>query len=216
MSRARYTFFNLEIFLELARQMVSFQCHGCGDVVKKPKLDQHRGRCHTGFDCIDCHTTFNGPAEYKGHTSCISEAEKYQKGLYNGPKTSAPAPRNNYPPLPASEPMPASNGGGWGRSYGRQNIGRPRVTGANDTPLGTPKRLSPVPPPSALKPPPPPITNGTNKDVAKVPDATVSAVDTVATVKKKKRIRKGISRLLTKSRPQWQHRRVVRNRALKR
>jgi hypothetical protein len=56
----------------------------CGDVVKKPKLDQHRTRCHGGFDCIDCSTTFNSPAEYKGHTSCISEAEKYQKGLYKG------------------------------------------------------------------------------------------------------------------------------------
>ncbi|KAH7889078.1 hypothetical protein F5I97DRAFT_1785252, partial [Phlebopus sp. FC_14] len=58
----------------------------CGDVVKKPKLDQHRTRCHTGFDCIDCSTTFNTPAEYKHHTTCISEAEKYQKSLYKGPK----------------------------------------------------------------------------------------------------------------------------------
>ena len=59
----------------------------CGDVVKKPKLDQHRSRCGSGFDCIDCSTTFNTPAEYKGHTQCISEAEKYQKSLYKGPKT---------------------------------------------------------------------------------------------------------------------------------
>lgn len=55
-------------------------------MVKKPKLDTHRGRCHSSFDCIDCHTTFNNAGEYKGHTSCISEAEKYQKGLYKGPK----------------------------------------------------------------------------------------------------------------------------------
>lgn len=55
--------------------------------MKKPKLDQHRSRCHGGFDCIDCSTTFNTPAEYKSHTSCISEAEKYQKSLYKGPKT---------------------------------------------------------------------------------------------------------------------------------
>lgn len=59
---------------------------GCSDVVKKPKLDQHRSRCGTGFDCIDCSKTFNTPADYKGHTSCISEAEKYQKALYKGPK----------------------------------------------------------------------------------------------------------------------------------
>ncbi|KAF9227025.1 hypothetical protein BS17DRAFT_696036, partial [Gyrodon lividus] len=58
----------------------------CSDVVKKPKLDQHHSRCLTGFDCIDCSTTFHTPAEYKGHTSCISEAEKYQKSLYKGPK----------------------------------------------------------------------------------------------------------------------------------
>ena len=55
--------------------------------MKKPKLDQHRMRCHSGYDCIDCSTTFNTPADYKGHTSCISEAEKYQKSLYKGPKT---------------------------------------------------------------------------------------------------------------------------------
>ncbi|KAG1715772.1 hypothetical protein ID866_1396 [Astraeus odoratus] len=51
----------------------------CGDVVKKPKLDSHYGYCHSPFDCIDCSTTFHTPAEFKGHTSCITEAEKYQK-----------------------------------------------------------------------------------------------------------------------------------------
>ncbi|KAI9266886.1 hypothetical protein BDA99DRAFT_571186 [Phascolomyces articulosus] len=63
--------------------MVSFQCDYCGDVVKKPKLDQHRNRCHSTFTCIDCSTTFQG-IDYKSHTSCISEAEKYQKTLYKG------------------------------------------------------------------------------------------------------------------------------------
>ncbi|KAI9571772.1 hypothetical protein HD554DRAFT_1820921 [Boletus coccyginus] len=67
--------------------MVSFQCHACSDVVKKPKLDQHHDRCHAGFDCIDCSVTFHTPVEYKSHTSCISEAEKYQKSLYKGPKS---------------------------------------------------------------------------------------------------------------------------------
>ncbi|TEB28480.1 hypothetical protein FA13DRAFT_1633181, partial [Coprinellus micaceus] len=58
----------------------------CGDVVKKPKLDQHSWKCHSGFDCIDCSKSFNSSAEWKGHTSCISEAEKYQGALYKGPK----------------------------------------------------------------------------------------------------------------------------------
>ncbi|KAI8140890.1 LYAR-type C2HC zinc finger-domain-containing protein, partial [Fennellomyces sp. T-0311] len=53
----------------------------CGDVVKKPKLDQHGRRCGATFTCIDCSTTFQGTS-YKSHTSCISEAEKYQKTLY--------------------------------------------------------------------------------------------------------------------------------------
>ncbi|KAI6131507.1 hypothetical protein EDD16DRAFT_1536856 [Pisolithus croceorrhizus] len=66
--------------------MVSFQCSGCGDIVKKPKLDTHYTRCHASVDCIDCSTTFRIPSEFKGHTSCITEAEKYQKGLYKGPK----------------------------------------------------------------------------------------------------------------------------------
>ncbi|KDQ55890.1 hypothetical protein JAAARDRAFT_107427, partial [Jaapia argillacea MUCL 33604] len=59
---------------------------GCSDVVKKPKVDAHSQQCHSPFTCIDCSTTFYGPAQWKSHTSCISEAEKYQKGLYKGPK----------------------------------------------------------------------------------------------------------------------------------
>jgi hypothetical protein len=75
-----------EIINPVRKYLPKFKNLACGDVVKKPKLDQHRGRCHAGFDCIDCHTTFNGPLEYKGHTQCISEAQKYQKSLYKGPK----------------------------------------------------------------------------------------------------------------------------------
>ncbi|KAG6817498.1 hypothetical protein H0H87_008123 [Tephrocybe sp. NHM501043] len=135
----------------------------CGDVVKKPKLDQHRSRCHGGFDCIDCSTTFNTPAEYKGHTQCISEAEKYQKSLYKGPKTAAPAPRNNYPPQPpAPAPQFGSGRGGYGgRGRGRGGRGgwgqaRSSATGANDTPLGTPTlHVVASPAPTPVKAPEP-------------------------------------------------------------
>ncbi|KAL1924310.1 uncharacterized protein VTP21DRAFT_7345 [Calcarisporiella thermophila] len=65
--------------------MVSFSCDACQDVIKKPKLDQHRNRCHATFTCIDCNTTFQG-TEYRTHTQCISEAEKYEKSLYKGNK----------------------------------------------------------------------------------------------------------------------------------
>ncbi|KAI8979853.1 hypothetical protein BDF20DRAFT_790288, partial [Mycotypha africana] len=59
----------------------SFQCDACGDVVKKPKLNQHRNRCHATFTCIDCSTTFEGTS-YQSHTSCMTEAEKFQKHIY--------------------------------------------------------------------------------------------------------------------------------------
>lgn len=38
------------------------------------------------MSCLDCSKKFYSQAEYKSHTSCVSEAEKYQKGLYKGPK----------------------------------------------------------------------------------------------------------------------------------
>ncbi|KAH9058791.1 hypothetical protein EDB87DRAFT_1563747, partial [Lactarius vividus] len=58
----------------------------CTDIVKKPKLDRHYDQCRASFTCIDCSATFAGPSQWKGHTSCITEAEKYQKSLYKGPK----------------------------------------------------------------------------------------------------------------------------------
>lgn len=161
----------------------------CADVVKKPKLDQHRARCHSGFDCIDCSTTFNTPADYKGHTQCISEAEKYQKSVYKGPKgvrhcvlsmksnlMSCPdpkpsAPRNNYPPRPVEPaPPPGGRGGYFGGGYGRM---RSSATGANDTPLGTPTRNSPVSPPAPVSKAPVPKT-----PVVQVKKPTVQAVET--------------------------------------
>lgn len=57
----------------------------CQDTVKKPKLDQHRGRCRGAyFTCLDCNKTFDG-AEYRSHTSCVSEAERYQRSVYKPP-----------------------------------------------------------------------------------------------------------------------------------
>ncbi|KAI3654849.1 hypothetical protein MP228_000229 [Amoeboaphelidium protococcarum] len=68
--------------------MVSFVCNQCQETIKKPKLDQHAQRCRGAtFSCIDCSTDFYG-TEYRNHTSCISEAEKYQKSLYK-PKVSS-------------------------------------------------------------------------------------------------------------------------------
>ncbi|KAL4811089.1 hypothetical protein BDV18DRAFT_5124 [Aspergillus unguis] len=62
--------------------MVSFSCEGCGDVLTKKKLDSHRNQCRgASFTCIDCMVHFQGTA-YRNHTSCMSEAQKYQGALY--------------------------------------------------------------------------------------------------------------------------------------
>ncbi|RDX42716.1 hypothetical protein OH76DRAFT_84579 [Lentinus brumalis] len=118
--------------------MVSFQCDACSDTVKKPKLDKHYMSCHSSVTCLDCSTTFAGPAQWKSHTSCISEAEKYQKGLYKGPKQQQSAvPRGNG----RQNGYNNNNGGG---AYQSRGPSRQEATGCNVTPLGTPLRMSPV------------------------------------------------------------------------
>ncbi|EPE28181.1 C2H2 and C2HC zinc finger [Glarea lozoyensis ATCC 20868] len=66
--------------------MVSFSCEACGDVLTKKKLDPHRNQCRgASFTCLDCMIHFQGQ-EYRAHTSCISEAQKYQGALYRPDK----------------------------------------------------------------------------------------------------------------------------------
>ncbi|KAI0404240.1 hypothetical protein F4802DRAFT_260911 [Xylaria palmicola] len=69
--------------------MVSFSCEACGDVLTKKKLDPHRNRCRGAtFTCIDCMVHFPG-TEYRSHTSCMTEDQKYQGALYK-PKRQKP------------------------------------------------------------------------------------------------------------------------------
>ncbi|KAH7328834.1 hypothetical protein B0I35DRAFT_28008 [Stachybotrys elegans] len=66
--------------------MVSFSCEACGDVLTKKKLDPHRNRCRgASFTCIDCMVHFPG-FEYRSHTSCMTEEQKYQGALYKEKK----------------------------------------------------------------------------------------------------------------------------------
>ncbi|KAI8908962.1 hypothetical protein EDD86DRAFT_181543, partial [Gorgonomyces haynaldii] len=89
--------------------MVSFVCDYCQETIKKPKLDQHKGRCRQAqFTCVDCSVTFQG-TEYRQHSQCISEAEKYQKALYqpkkgkqNKPEPKAAVPENKAEKLTTS------------------------------------------------------------------------------------------------------------------
>jgi cell growth-regulating nucleolar protein len=66
--------------------MPSFVCDFCQETLKKQKLEQHRYHCKRAtYSCIDCGVSFRDES-YQAHTSCITEAEKYQKSLYKPTK----------------------------------------------------------------------------------------------------------------------------------
>ncbi|KAI8930344.1 hypothetical protein BC831DRAFT_4206 [Entophlyctis helioformis] len=104
--------------------MVSFVCEVCQETIKKPKLDQHFNRCpYAQFSCVDCSTTFHGD-EYRTHTSCISEAEKYEKTVYKGPKTgnqASQAKNNGQNKNGKQQPVQT-------KTAAAQNIAKPPVT----------------------------------------------------------------------------------------
>ncbi|KAI9812520.1 MAG: hypothetical protein M1832_000414, partial [Thelocarpon impressellum] len=103
--------------------MVSFSCEaspvlpqtpsaltdrqGCGDVLTKKKLDVHRGQCRgASFTCLDCMTHFHG-ADYRAHTSCVSEAQKYQGALYRPDRERRPKTKSSARRSPSVVPRPA-------------------------------------------------------------------------------------------------------------
>jgi len=64
--------------------MVSFICDACGNTVKKTQVEKHYTTVCRGcsvLSCLDCGVDFPGDA-YQAHTSCVTEAEKYQGNLY--------------------------------------------------------------------------------------------------------------------------------------
>uniref|UniRef100_H2Z0F6 Cell growth-regulating nucleolar protein n=1 Tax=Ciona savignyi TaxID=51511 RepID=H2Z0F6_CIOSA len=58
--------------------MVFFTCNGCGESLKKNKVDRHANSCRgcEYLTCIDCSKDFWGD-EYAKHTTCITEDQKY-------------------------------------------------------------------------------------------------------------------------------------------
>mmetsp|Transcript_14846 Transcript_14846/g.22252 ORF Transcript_14846/g.22252 Transcript_14846/m.22252 type:complete len:212 (+) Transcript_14846:19-654(+) len=66
--------------------MVFFSCDKCAESLKKNKVDAHAMRCGcASVSCVDCSVSFWGD-DYKQHTSCVTEAERYEKTVYKGPK----------------------------------------------------------------------------------------------------------------------------------
>ncbi|KAJ1660191.1 hypothetical protein IWQ61_000836 [Dispira simplex] len=66
--------------------MVTFVCNVCQESLKRSKINGHFYRCPDAyFACVDCSKDFYGQ-DYSEHTQCISEAEKYQKSLYQPKK----------------------------------------------------------------------------------------------------------------------------------
>lgn len=72
--------------------MPTFTCELCQEVVKGSAIDRHCvGSCANAwyFTCIDCHKRFEG-YDYKNHTSCITEAEKYHRVVRDPAKLKKP------------------------------------------------------------------------------------------------------------------------------
>ncbi|GMI00483.1 hypothetical protein TrLO_g11386 [Triparma laevis f. longispina] len=67
--------------------MVFFVCEGCNESLKKNQVDNHAARCSSchSVTCVDCNITFHGD-DYRAHTSCVSEAERYERSVYRGVK----------------------------------------------------------------------------------------------------------------------------------
>lgn len=127
--------------------MVSFQCEACGDVLTKKKLDPHRGRCRgASFTCIDCMVHFQGN-EYKSHTSCMTEAQKYEGALYKE-KPQKGNNKQNKKQTDNSKTLTNSNGNS-------ANTKKPRNPYVEDAPDADDLPSKQIPPPA---PSPPPTT----------------------------------------------------------
>ncbi|VVT57640.1 uncharacterized protein SAPINGB_P005796 [Magnusiomyces paraingens] len=93
--------------------MVSFSCEVCNETLIKKKVRNHYCR-NAAFTCLDCNKTFYGN-DYNAHNQCISEAQKYEKSLYNPKKKNGrqnqnqnnqTKPNEESKPEPKQEPKP--------------------------------------------------------------------------------------------------------------
>lgn len=70
--------------------MVWFVCDSCQSTMKKNKVEQHAWSCgNYSVSCVDCSVSFP-ENEFKNHSQCVTEAEKYQGKLYKPKKAITP------------------------------------------------------------------------------------------------------------------------------
>lgn len=67
--------------------MVFFVCESCNESLKKNQVSSHANRCKNcaAVTCVDCNVTFWGD-DFMKHTSCVSEAERYEGSTFRGVK----------------------------------------------------------------------------------------------------------------------------------
>eukprot|EP00547_Thalassionema_nitzschioides_P003025 CAMPEP_0194206582 /NCGR_PEP_ID=MMETSP0156-20130528/5566_1 /TAXON_ID=33649 /ORGANISM="Thalassionema nitzschioides, Strain L26-B" /LENGTH=263 /DNA_ID=CAMNT_0038933133 /DNA_START=29 /DNA_END=820 /DNA_ORIENTATION=- len=77
--------------------MVVFSCDGCGEVLRKNQVDAHANRCRScdSVSCADCGVSFYGD-DFRSHTTCMTEAERYEKSVYRPPKKQKRNPQEQW------------------------------------------------------------------------------------------------------------------------
>ena len=63
--------------------MPVFVCEACNETLKRAKVEAHVQKCRGAWimSCMDCNKKFEGD-DYWNHTTCVTEAERYQGHLY--------------------------------------------------------------------------------------------------------------------------------------
>ncbi|KAH8044072.1 hypothetical protein JL721_12970 [Aureococcus anophagefferens] len=66
--------------------MVFFVCEDCNETLKRLKVAAHLCKCScNAITCVDCNKSFYDDS-YLQHSTCMSEAERYEGHLYQAPK----------------------------------------------------------------------------------------------------------------------------------
>ncbi|KAK7238887.1 hypothetical protein SO694_00026060 [Aureococcus anophagefferens] len=80
--------------------MVFFVCEDCNETLKRLKVAAHLCKCScSAITCVDCNKSFYDDS-YLQHSTCMSEAERYEGHLYQAPKKRSAQDASLAPLLP--------------------------------------------------------------------------------------------------------------------